>query len=189
MAMIGYARVSTEEQHLDLQLRALGKAGCRKIFREEVSAVARHRPEFDAAMAALRSGDTFVVWKLDRAFRSLRQAIDVMDDFNAQGIRFRSLTEHIDTSTAFGEAMYQMQSVFAQLERRLISERTKAGMAEVKRQGMVFGPKPKLSPEQVATARELLADGTKRTMTAVADYFDVSPRTLTRSLKRQLAVS
>lgn len=134
-------------------------------------------------MAALRPGDTFVVWKLDRAFRSLRHAIDAMDDFNARGIRFQSLTEHIDTSTPFGEAMYQMQGVFAELERKLISERTKAGMAEAKRQGQRFGPRRKLSAGKIAWARSQLRGKNAKTPDQVAKRLKVSKRTLCRALR------
>lgn len=130
MAIYGYARVSTEEQNLDLQLDALRAAGCQELFQDlGVSAVAKKRAGFDAMLDQLGNGDTVIIWKLDRAFRSLRQALDVLEVFEQRGIEFRSLTDQIDTTTPMGKCMYQVRNAFAELERSLISERTKAGMA------------------------------------------------------------
>lgn len=151
--LIGYARVSSEEQNLDLQLHALRAAHCDVVYQDDgISAVARQRPGFDQAMAALQPSSILVVWKLDRAFRSLRQAIDTLEIFEKKGISFRSLTEHIDTSTPMGQAMYQIQNVFSELERKLISERTKAGMAAARRNGKVLGRPRKLSQTEIAWA-------------------------------------
>ena len=103
LSVIGYARVSTEEQHLDLQRDALEQAGCCRIFEDQgISAVAPHRPGFEQALDALQPGDQFVIWKMDRAFRSLRHALDTLEAFESRGIAFRSLTDQIDTGTAMG---------------------------------------------------------------------------------------
>jgi len=182
MAIIGYARVSTEEQNLDLQLDALRAAGCARVFEDfGVSAVAKRREGFDDAMAALRSGDTFVIWKMDRAFRSLRQALDTLDLFRARGVAFRSLTENFDTSTPMGEAMYQIRNVFAELERKLIAERVRAGMAAAKLRGRTFGRPRKLTKKRLKTARRLLKQKSYR---QVARRMRISERTLRRRLKR-----
>lgn len=182
MRTIGYARVSSDEQHLDLQMTALRAAGCSRIYQDDgVSAVSKSRPGFEAALAALKAGDTFIIWKIDRAFRSLRQSLDTLEHFRARGIKFQSLTELIDTSTPMGEAMYQIQNVFAELERKLIAERTKAGMAEARNRGKHVGRPRKLDAAQVALARSVICDGSE-TVTALARRLGVSPRTLGRAL-------
>ena len=180
---IGYARVSTEEQHLDLQMAALSAAHCDHIYQDDgISATAKCRPGFDAALGLLKPGDTLVIWKMDRAFRSLRQALEVLEYFAAQKITFRSLTEHIDTSTPMGEAMYQIQNVFAELERKLISERTKAGLVAARQRGIRLGRPPVLSSEQVAWARDRL-EARPYDLGTLAKLLGVSPRTLTRALR------
>lgn len=185
-AIIGYARVSTEEQHLDLQVAALRAAGCTRLFRDEgISAIAKCRPGFQAALAALRPGDSFVIWKMDRAFRSLRESLDYLDLFQARKIDFRSLTEPIDTATPIGKAMYQLQNVFAELERKLISERTKAGLAAARQRGKILGRPSLLTPEQIGWARSVL-DRRDATVAYLAAELGVSPRTLLRRLRSNL---
>ena len=179
---IGYARVSTEEQHLDLQMAALSAAHCDRICQDDgISATAKCRPGFDAALDLLKPGDTLVIWKMDRAFRSLRQALEILEYFAAQKIAFRSLTEHIDTSTPMGEAMYQIQNVFAELERKLISERTRAGLAAARRRGIQLGRPRVLSEEQVAWAKVELQNAAL-TVPVLARQLGVSSRTLSRAL-------
>jgi DNA invertase Pin-like site-specific DNA recombinase len=183
MATVGYARVSTEEQNLDLQKNALRAAGCETIFEDPgISAIALKRPGFEAALAALHAGDTLVVWKIDRAFRSLRQALDTMERLQNAKVSFRSLTETIDTSTPMGEAMYQIQNVFAQLERRLISERTKAGLEAARKRGKRLGRPPKLSPMQIASAIATLESDSSKGICELAKELHVSPRTLQRAV-------
>ena len=146
---IGYARVSTDEQNLDLQIDALTKAGCDQIFRDEgISAVAKSRPQFTAALEALRPGDRLVIWKMDRAFRSLLDALNVLEDLEQRGNAFHSLTEAIDTQTPMGRFAYQIINAFGELERALISERTKAGMKAAKERGVHVG-RPRLSNREV----------------------------------------
>lgn len=187
MTVIGYARVSTEEQQygIDGQRFALNAAGCKLIFEDlGVSAIAKKRLGFAKALASLKANDTLVVVKLDRAFRSLKQALETLEQFQHSGILFRSLTEHIDTSTPMGQAMYQIQNVFAELERKLISERTKAGLETARRRGVVLGRRRKLSEKNIAWARATLNAEKPHTMTQLAATLRVSPRTLTRALGR-----
>src|SRR5262245_31961546 len=150
MAVLGYARVSTDEQNLDLQRDALKAAGCKRIFEDPgISAIAPTRPGFDAALNMLQGGDTFVIWKLDRAIRGLGQVLEILALLETRNVSFVSLTEHIDTTTPMGRCMYQIRNAFAELERSLISERTKAGMAAAKRRGQVLGRPRALSYEQI----------------------------------------
>lgn len=183
MAIVGYARVSTEEQNLDLQVHALTAAGCEHIFKDEgVSAVAEKRPEFEAALAALRPGDTFLVWKNDRAFRALKDAILTMEYFESVGVTLRSVTEFIDTSTPIGRAMFYILNVFAQLEREMIGERTKAGLEAARRNGKTLGRRRKLTDQHIAWARDSLNDGEK--IAQIASALVVSSRTLSRALRQ-----
>src|SRR6202049_4006133 len=158
----GYARVSTEDQNPAMQLAALKKAGCTTLFKDEVTGAHVNRPALTRCLKALQTGDTLIVWKLDRLGRSLRDLIHMLDDFKQQGIKFRSLTEAIDTETPTGRAMWQMIGVLAELERSLISERTRAGVKDAQRRGVKFGRKPKLTPQQKAHARTLLDAGERR---------------------------
>lgn len=180
---IGYARVSTEEQHLDLQMDALRDAGCDQIFTDHgVSAVAKSREGFEAAMDILAEGDTLMIWKMDRAFRSLRHALDTLEVFEKHKIEFVSLTDQIDTTTAMGKCMYQIRNAFAELERNLISERTKAGMAAAKRRGITLGRPRKLTEKQVNWARTERSKTPPPTITSLARELSVSAKTLRRWL-------
>ena len=142
---IGYARVSTPEQRLDLQLEALRQAGCDAIYADHgVSGAKRSRPEFDQAIAALGQGDTLVVWKLDRMSRSLRDLVDIMELLRTRGCHFECITDRIDTTSAMGQFTFHIMAAMAELERSLISERTKAGLAEARRRGQGLG-RPRVS--------------------------------------------
>jgi DNA invertase Pin-like site-specific DNA recombinase len=146
---IGYARVSTDEQNLNLQIDALTAAGCTQIFQDEgLSATAKNRPQFTAALNALKPGDRLVIWKMDRAFRSLLDALTILEKLEAQGNAFHSLTEAIDTQTPMGRFAYQIINAFGELERALISERTKAGMKAAKERGVHVGRPRKLANSQ-----------------------------------------
>lgn len=184
MKTIGYARVSTEEQNLDLQKQALERYGCDQIFEDHgISAVAKTRPGFEQAVAALTKGDTFVIWKMDRAFRSLRNALDLLEDLEARGVEFVSLTDAIDTTTAMGKAMYQLRGVFSELERSLIAERTKAGMEAARRRGKHIGRPRKLTDDQVQLAIKQLNVGST-SITKLATQLGVSSYTLSRAINR-----
>lgn len=162
---------------------ALEAARCDVIYKDDgVSAVARRRPGFEEALAVLRPGDTLVVWKLDRAFRSLRHSLDTLEEFEKRSISFRSLTEHIDTSTAFGQAMYQMQNVFSELERKLISERTKAGMEAARRNGKILGRPRKLTPMEITWACAAV-EARELTIEQAAGKLRVSSNALNRVLR------
>lgn len=180
---IGYARVSTEEQNLDLQHGALNAAGCEKLFEDHgISGSATDRPGLSAALSALSEGDTLIVWKLDRLGRSLSHLVGLLDDLGKRGIGFISLTENIDTTTAGGRLVFHMMAALSEFERSLIVERTKAGMAAARRRGKLPGRPRKLTPERLAHARALLADG-KHTKRAAAQLIGVDESTLRRALK------
>src|SRR5438105_9139080 len=127
--LIGYARISTQDQTLALQQDALAKAGCDKIFTDTISGGASERPGLTEALAYIRAGDTLVVWRLDRLGRSLKELIEIIKDLNTRKIDFQSLTEHIDTATPGGKLVFHIFGALAEFERDLIRERTKAGLA------------------------------------------------------------
>ena len=141
---IGYARVSTNEQELGLQISALEKAGCEFIYTEKMSAV-KDRPVFTSVLGLLKEGDTLVIWKLDRLARSLKQLIFIIDEFRLKKIELISISDNINTSSAQSILYTQIIGAFAQFERELMIERTKAGLAEARRQGVKLGRKPGLS--------------------------------------------
>lgn len=184
MVSIGYARVSTIDQNLHLQRDALEAAGCAQIFEDHgISAVGKTRPGFESALKTLQGGDHFIIWKMDRAFRSLRHALDTLEDFEARGIEFRSLTDQIDTTTPMGKCMYQIRNAFAELERNIISERTKAGMEAAKKRGVILGRPKKLSHAQVLKAKMLLARRPDK-LNTIAAALNVCPKTITRAINR-----
>ncbi|MGH1365840.1 MAG: recombinase family protein [Calditrichia bacterium] len=153
---IGYARVSTEDQNLDLQIEALNNFGCTRIFQEKVSGVAKQRKEFDSMIMHLREGDTVIVWKLDRLGRSVKQLIDLMEFWLKEGISFHSITDGLTINdSAMSRMFYTIIAAFAQLERDLISERTKAGLAEARKKGRIGGRPKGLSDEAKKKARAI----------------------------------
>ena len=152
---IGYARVSTEDQNLNLQRDALEKAGCELIFDDQVSGTKDRRPGLEQALSHLRAGDTLVVWRLDRLGRSLRHLIDTVTELQEKGIGFKSLTESIDTTTSGGKLVFHIFGALAEFEREIIRERTNAGLQSARARGRRGGPKHKLTPKQVAIARQL----------------------------------
>lgn len=137
---VGYARVSTEDQHLDLQLRALEAAGCAIVFHDQgISGASRERPALKEALQILRAGDVLLTWKLDRLGRSLQHLIGVITELGARGIGFQSLTEQMDTATPTGMLQFHLMGAMAEFERALISDRTKAGMAAARVRGARLG--------------------------------------------------
>jgi DNA invertase Pin-like site-specific DNA recombinase len=178
---IGYARVSTLEQNLALQRDALTEAGCEKIFIEQMSGAVTDRPALRDALDYARSGDTLIVWKLDRLARSMKQLIETIEKLRVQGIGFRSLTEAIDTTTAQGVLVFHMFSALAEFERALIRERTRAGLAAAKRVGRTGGRPAKLTEDDLDVARTLLANP-DITVADITDRIGVSPATLYRYL-------
>lgn len=179
---IGYARVSTDDQNLDLQIQALETAGCERIFQDHgVSGAARQRPGLAKALRHAREGDVLIVWKLDRLGRSLPHLVEVVDSLRETGVGFRSLQEQIDTTSAGGRFYLHILAALAEFERAMISERTKAGMAAARRNGKHVGRPRKLSDAQVRRARELISSG-KVTRRTVADRLGVNMGTLRRAL-------
>ncbi len=180
--IIGYARVRTLDQNLELQRDALEKAGCEGAFEDHVSSASSERPGWAKATAALRKGDALVVWRLDRLGRSLKHLIDTVNEFDAKGIGFKSINESIDTTTPGGRLVFHIFGALAEFERELIRERTNAGLAAARARGRKGGRPRKLAPRQVATARTLLGDG-KHSVTEVAEMLGVSRNTLYRALR------
>ncbi len=156
---IGYARVSTAEQSLDLQLDVLKKAGCRRIFTDTASATRADRPGLAEALSHLRGGDALVIWKLDRLGRTVKGLIDLVADLQGRGIQFRSLTDGIDTTTPAGRFFFHVMASLAEMERELLAERTRAGLAAARRRGRLGGRKRRMTPGKVESARKLLKDG------------------------------
>jgi DNA invertase Pin-like site-specific DNA recombinase len=179
--LIGYARVSTRDQTVALQLDALRAAGCGRVFEEAASGAQRDRPQLAAALDFMRAGDTLTVWKLDRLARSIRQLIETVEGLEARGIGFRSLTEAIDTTTAGGRMIFHVFGALAEFERAILRERTQAGLEAARARGRVGGRPPALKPDDLAAARAMLRDPAI-TVAAVAKRLGVAPSTLHRHL-------
>jgi DNA invertase Pin-like site-specific DNA recombinase len=156
--LIGYARVSTDDQNLDLQRDALKKAGCEEIYTDTVSGTKARRPGLEQALSHLRAGDTLVVWRLDRLGRSLRHLIDTITTLQERGIGFKSLTEAIDTTTSGGRLVFNIFASLAEFEREIIRERTNAGLQAARSRGKLGGRPKALSDKQVQMLRNLAAD-------------------------------
>lgn len=182
--LIGYARISTDEQNLAMQLDALRLAGCHQVFCDEgISGAATERRALNDALASLSAGDVLVVWKLDRLGRSLAHLIQITTRLEAEGVGFRSLSEAIDTTTASGRLLFHVMGAIAEFERSLISERTRAGMAAAKARGQHLGRDRKLTDEDVLWAKRMIEAG-KFTPEDVTIALRVSPMTLRRALQR-----
>jgi DNA invertase Pin-like site-specific DNA recombinase len=178
---IGYARVSTEDQKLTIQLEALKKAGCTRIFREKVSGAYRDRPELNRMLDQLREGDVITVWKLDRLARSTRNLLEIVEMIDSSGARFQSISEPwADTTTHAGKMIMTIFAGIAEFERALIRERTGAGRADAKKRGVRFGRPKKMNEEQQTLARRLIKEG--KSISEVAKTFNVHPATLYRVL-------
>jgi len=176
---IGYARVSTQDQNLDLQLKALKKAQCQKIFREKVSGATANRPELQRMLEQIRSGDTIVVWKLDRLARSTRDLLNTMEALGDVGAAFQSLSEPwANTTTHAGKMIMTIFAGIAEFERGLILERTGAGREAAKKRGVQFGRPRKLNSDQVQIAQELLNNG--KSVPEIARTFNVHTATIYR---------
>ena len=157
--LIGFARVSTDDQTLDPQRAALAKAGCEKVYEETASGAKADRPVLAEALQYIRKGDTLVVWRLDRLGRSLRHLIEVVGDLQARGIGFKAVTEQIDTTTPGGKLVFHVFGALAEFERDLIRERTRAGLKAAEMRGRKGGRKPSVTPEKLARARVLVVSG------------------------------
>ena len=184
--LIGYARVSTNDQETATQVAALKAAGCERIYREKASGGRWDRPELHRLLDQLREDDVLVVWKLDRLSRSLRDVLTIMERLTETKAGFRSLTEAIDTTTPAGRMMMQMVGAFAEFERAMLRERTKAGLDSARREGRIGGRRPKLSPQQQAEIRRMVSKGDK-TAADAARLFRIHPATVCRLLARPAA--
>ena len=174
---IGYARVSTDDQNLDLQRDALKQAGCRVVYEETGSGKTADRPELEQCRKALRPGDTLVVWRLDRLGRSLPDLVQIVADLEQRGISFESLTEKIETGSAAGKLVFHVFAALAEFERNLIRERTHAGLAAARARGRKGGRKPALTPQQVREIKALLRDPSIP-VAAIANRYEVSRATI-----------
>lgn len=174
--LIGYVRVSTNDQNTALQRNALHCAGCEQIFEDKISGKTADRPGLNKLLKSLTPGDTLVVWKLDRLGRSMRHLVELIENLRQREINFKSLTDSIDTSTPMGRFFFHVMGALAEMERELIVERTRAGLAVARAQGRIGGRRPKLSDAQWAQAGRLLRSGLSRRQVAL--IYDVGVSTL-----------
>jgi DNA invertase Pin-like site-specific DNA recombinase len=184
---IGYARVSTLDQNLDMQMDALQSAGCEQIFQEKMSGKKDDRPELQRCIDSLRQGDTLVVYKLDRLGRSTFKLLELTSELEKRGVEFVSIRDNIDTSTAVGKAMFRMMAVLAEMERDIIAERTQAGLQAARARGRVGG-RPKTDKTKVATALALY-DAGQMTVPEITEATGVSKPTLYRAIKERDSIS
>jgi len=184
--LIGYARVSTQDQTLDLQTDALEQAGCEKVFKDVMSGATSERPGLQAALNHLRAGDTLVVWRLDRLGRTLKQLIATVTDLSDQGVGFKSLQESMDTTTSGGKLIFHVFASLAEFERDVIRERTKAGLQAARARGR-RGGKPSLQsrdPKKVALAKQLYAER-KMAVREICATLHIGKSTLYRYLQAE----
>lgn len=157
--LIGYARVSTQDQNLDLQINALNQAGCKRVFEDKISGSRAERPGLAKALDMLREGDTLVVWKLDRLGRSVKHLVDLVGALHQRGVQFKSLTDAIDTTTPSGRFFFHVMASLAEMERELTVERTRAGLQVARQLGRIGGRKRQMTDSKIASARKLLTSG------------------------------
>jgi len=178
--IIGYARVSTEDQNLDAQIDALNAAGAERIFSDKISGSIKKRPELDKLLDQLRDGDVIVVTKYDRLARSLRDLLDIVEIIKKRDAGFRSLAEDIDTTTPAGRLVFHIFASIAQFERERISERTREGLQTARKRGRIGGRPPALKDPQKAEVRHM-RDDEHRSIAEIARLFEVSERTVRRA--------
>ncbi len=181
---IGYARVSTADQHLRMQEDALKSAGCQEIFHDIASGAKTARPGLEDALAYVREGDTIVVWKLDRLGRSIQHLIQTVKDLNDKNIGFQSLQENIDTTTSGGKLIFHIFSALAEFEKDLIAERTKAGLKAARVRGKMGGRPPLLDNRQINRMIEMYDEG-KNTVAEICKIYDISRPSFYNYLKRK----
>lgn len=181
---IGYSRVSTLEQNLDLQINALKKEGCEIIYSEKQSAI-KERPELGKLIGHIRTGDTVVVWKLDRLGRSLKDLLFLIDDFRSKGIHFKSIKDNIDTSTSTGRLFFNIIASLSEYEREMIVERTRAGLEAAKLKGRVGGRKKGLNKQALIKANAAKQMYLENTLSVndIANTLNISKSTLYRYLQ------
>jgi DNA invertase Pin-like site-specific DNA recombinase len=181
---IGYARVSADDQHLDLQLDALKAAGCDRVFEEKASGALKERPELAKALEYLRPGDVLVIWKLDRLGRSLRHLVDTVAGLSERGVGLRSLKENIDTTTATGRLIFHIFAALAEFERDMLHERAEAGRAAARARGKLQGRKPVMTLRKLAAAQLLIEGGAS--LRQAAETIGVGKSTLHAHLVQKL---
>ncbi|MDM5309895.1 recombinase family protein [Peribacillus frigoritolerans] len=183
--LIGYARVSTGLQNLDLQIDALTQYGCSKIFHDKMSGAKRQRPGLEEALQYAREGDTIVVWRLDRLGRNMQDLIQIVNNLNERGVGFHSLQENLtmDKSNATGQLMFHLFAAFAEFERNLIEERSAAGRAAARARGRLGGRPEKFGSKDIEMMKSLIENGTP--IKDVADKWGVSRTTIYRYLEKQ----
>ena len=184
--IIGYARVSTQDQNSELQVDALEKAGAEQVFQLKFTGKLRERPELSQCLRTLRKGDVLVVWKLDRLARSLKDLVEIVQNLNDREIGFKSLTESIDTTSSGGRLVFHIFGALAEFEHDLIRERTKAGLQAARARGRKGGRRPAMSESAIKKAAAMLSDP-KITKKEVAQHFGVSRTTLNASLAKSTA--
>ncbi len=184
--LIGYARVSTQDQDAAAQIAALKTAGCELVFQDKASGGRWDRPELHRLLGQLRQGDVLVVWKLDRLSRALKDVLALMEKVTQAGAGFRSLTEAIDTTSPGGRMMMQIVGTFAEFERAMLRERTRNGLDAARQQGRIGGRRPKLKTHQQQEIVQLVNSGQK-TAADAARLFNVHPATVSRLLRRDKA--
>ncbi|GAB3310068.1 recombinase family protein [Hymenobacter tenuis] len=182
---IGYARVSTRDQNLALQLDALAQAGCEEIYQEKASGSSAARPELDRLLAHIRSGDTVYIYKLDRLGRSLKHLLDMVAEFEFRGVGLVSLTDAIDTSSAQGRLIFNLFASLAEFERELIRERTHAGLAAARARGRIGGRRPGLTEaaQRTAIVAETLYREQELGVNEIAQRLQISKVTLYKYLR------
>ena len=185
--VIGYARVSTEQQETEAQLPELRKAGCRRIYQETMGGGTMDRPELEKCLERLDKGDTLVVWRLDRLGRSIRDLLQIVDRLDKGGINFISLKERFDTSTAAGRLVFHFFAALTQFEKELIRERTMAGLSSARARGRLGGRKKVLNPQQMRVVKTMW-DSREHTRHEIAAHFTVSVATIDRVLKASRSV-
>ncbi|SQI42306.1 DNA-invertase hin [Leminorella richardii] len=178
MAIIGYVRVSTNEQNTELQRKALECLNCEHIFEDKMSGKKAERPGLKKALKQLNTGDTLAVWKLDRLGRSMRNLVLLIDELHQRGVHFRSVTDSIDTSSSMGRFFFHVMGALAEMERELIVERTNAGLAAAREQGRIGGRRPKLTVEQWEQIGRLIEKGHSRA--EISRIYDISEKTIYR---------
>lgn len=181
---IGYARVSTKDQNLNMQLEALNREGCELIYSEKQSS-SKERLEFEKLRESVRSGDIIIVWKLDRLGRSIRDLVNIIDEFKLKGVQFRSIVDNFDTTTPNGRLFFNIVAALAEYEREMIKDRTLAGLESARQRGRVGGRRPGLSQEaknKAAAAKHLYLDE-KLPIEEILKTLKISRATLYRYLR------
>lgn len=188
MATVGYGRISTKDQSLDNQIKALEQAGCEKVFTDTISGVAKRRPGWEACREYMRTGDTLIIPALDRLARSLKELLEISAYLEEHDIMLKSLRETLDTSTAVGRLLFQLLGMIAEFERELIRERAAAGRAEARARGRVGGRPWSVTPDQMREIERLYQEE-DRSVKDIARLFGTSTATVYRVVKRQVTVN